>query len=54
MRFDKKFEAVINVPNEFDYNRILIPPMIIQPFIENAIKHGFANKTDKGIIKYHL
>jgi ligand-binding sensor domain-containing protein len=51
MRFDKKFETVINVPNEFDYNRILIPPMIIQPFIENAIKHGFANKTEKGIIK---
>jgi len=51
MRFDKKFEAFINVPNEFDYNKILIPPMIIQPFIENSIKHGFANKLDKGLIK---
>lgn len=51
MRFDKKFEAIINLPNEFDYNQILIPPMIIQPFIENSIKHGFVNKLDKGLIK---
>lgn len=51
MRFDKKFETLINVPNEFDYNKILIPPMIIQPFIENSIKHGFANKLDKGLVK---
>ncbi|OFX83787.1 MAG: hypothetical protein A2W99_03135 [Bacteroidetes bacterium GWF2_33_16] len=51
MRFDKKFEIIINVPNEFDYNQILIPPMIIQPFIENSIKHGFANKIEKGLIR---
>ncbi|MGE0088316.1 MAG: histidine kinase, partial [Bacteroidales bacterium] len=51
MRFDKKFEAIINLPNEFDYNQILVPPMIIQPFIENSIKHGFVNKLDKGLIK---
>ena len=27
-------------------NKILIPPMIIQPFVENAIEHGFKNDSE--------
>ena len=34
------FEYVINTNFEFDSEEILIPPMLIQPFIENSIKHG--------------
>jgi sensor histidine kinase YesM len=29
----------------------MIPPMIIQPYVENAIKHGILPKGDNGSIK---
>jgi len=51
MRFDKKFEADIILPTDSENLKILIPPMIIQPYIENSIKHGFANINKGGKIK---
>ncbi len=36
-----RFEYEIIVDLETELNFIQIPPMLIQPFIENAIKHGF-------------
>lgn len=51
MRFDKKFELLVNVPSELEHTKILIPSMILQPYIENSIKHGFAFKESGGIIK---
>lgn len=51
MRFDKKFELVINMPGEIENTKVLIPSMILQPYIENSIKHGFAFKESGGIIK---
>jgi sensor histidine kinase YesM len=45
--FDLKIESFLNV----DSNNILIPPVIIQPFVENAILHGFSKPMDeKGFI----
>ena len=51
MRFDKKFDLEIYVPNDVENTKILIPSMILQPFIENSIKHGFAFKESGGKIK---
>lgn len=34
--------------NNISFDEILIPPMLIQPFVENAIKHGFKNIDRKG------
>lgn len=47
-RFDDKFEFYLNVSNDVDANSLLIPSMIIQPFLENAIKHGIRHLTGKG------
>lgn len=48
IRYSNKFEYQITCDlNEFD---VEIPPMLIQPFIENAIKHGLANRADKGLL----
>lgn len=40
LRFDKSFEYTINTDQKIDLEAIEIPPMIAQPFIENAIEHG--------------
>ncbi len=42
----KGFTYNITVDPGIDVERNLIPPMIIQPFIENAIWHGLANKKE--------
>ncbi len=43
-RFDNTFQYKINYPEKTDIQKIVIPPMIIQPFLENAILHGLATK----------
>lgn len=43
-RFEDNFEYTISVPDEVDLSEFIIPSMIIQPFVENAIKHGLMHK----------
>lgn len=50
LRFKNKFDYVINLDDKIDPDKIEIPPLLIQPFIENSIEHGFKNKLDKGEI----
>jgi tetratricopeptide (TPR) repeat protein len=52
LRFDQRFDFLIRVADDVDEEFTEIPPMLIQPFVENAIKHGIANKIDgQGIIQ---
>lgn len=44
LRFGDEFKFVIKVDDEIDVDHLLLPPMIIQPFIENALKHGLLHK----------
>ena len=50
LRFDGRFNFVIEIDDEIDMEDIYLPPMLIQPFIENAIKHGIKGKEGKGLI----
>lgn len=42
LRFDNRFEYFIEVDEKIDPSNILIPPMLAQPLIENAIEHGLS------------
>jgi sensor histidine kinase YesM len=37
-----------------DLKTTLIPPLILQPFVENSIKHGFKDDDTAGILKISL
>lgn len=49
LRFQGKFEYEIEVDEEIDYD-VGIPPMLIQPHVENAILHGLKPKKEKGYL----
>lgn len=40
VRFPDKFNYNIQVQPDFDLEEVILPPMIGQPFVENAIEHG--------------
>ena len=44
LRFDGKFDYTIS--GDAEAYSIQVPPLILQPFIENAIWHGILNKED--------
>jgi LytS/YehU family sensor histidine kinase len=48
LRFDKKFEYIIKVSPEVNADSIEVPPLIIQPYVENAIWHGLLHKEVSG------
>lgn len=50
LRFKDKFEYEIQTDTRLDPTAISIPPMLIQPYIENAIWHGLMHK-DTGVGK---
>lgn len=50
MRYADVFEYKITVDEALDVEETMIPPMLIQPFVENAIEHGFRNITHKGLL----
>ncbi|MDA3952732.1 MAG: tetratricopeptide repeat protein [Bacteroidales bacterium] len=47
LRLDNKLEYNIEINSELDTVEITIPPMLIQPFIENSIEHGILKKKDQ-------
>lgn len=47
-RFRDKFEYTIAIDEELNKEMIQLPPMLIQPYIENAVWHGLRYKEDKG------
>jgi hypothetical protein len=47
-RFSDKFTYEIKVDNDIDRYDLKIPPMLIQPHLENAINHGLFPKKSKG------
>ncbi len=51
LRFVYPFNYQIDTLDNIDIKDILIPPMLTQPFVENAIEHGIKSLGDKGKIE---
>ncbi|MFD2915697.1 tetratricopeptide repeat-containing sensor histidine kinase [Psychroserpens luteus] len=47
-RFQDKFDYDITVNEDVVVGEYQIPPMLLQPYIENAVWHGLRYKTEKG------
>jgi len=47
---NNNFTHKISIDEGIDPENILLPPMLTQPFIENAIRHGLKNKKEGGVI----
>jgi len=54
LRFGDKIDYKIEVANDIDKNDILIPPLMIQPALENSIVHGLmpCNQNGKLLLKF--
>jgi LytS/YehU family sensor histidine kinase len=50
LRFDNKFDYEISLSENLVPETIYIPPLLIQPFAENAILHGIVHKNGNGTI----
>lgn len=53
-RFRDKFDYEIKVDDNVNVEEIQIPPMLIQPYIENAVWHGLRYKNEKGKLLLHF
>ncbi|MBI2968756.1 MAG: histidine kinase [Bacteroidetes bacterium] len=51
LRFENRFEYSIFLSQDIDAGFLHIPPMIIQPFVENAIMHGLLNLETCGFMR---
>ncbi len=54
LRFKNAFDYSITFVNTIDINTVFIPPMLIQPFAENAIWHGLMHKKGIGSLEIQL
>ncbi len=51
IRYPEMIEFNVSVDDDIDVEATLIPPMLAQPFIENAIEHGLKAKETTGMIE---
>ena len=50
-RFKEKFDYTFTVDEDINTESFLIPPMLIQPYIENAVWHGLRYKEEKDCLR---
>ena len=49
-RFKDKFDYTISVDEQLKLSEYVIPPMLLQPYVENAVWHGLRYKEEKGTL----
>lgn len=54
LRFSDKFKFELRLSPDIQGDFIDIPPMLIQPFVENAIWHGLHHKQGEGVLRVDI
>lgn len=54
LRFEEKLSYQINVDESLDTEEMIIPAMILQPIVENAVNHGLFHKKENGNITIYF
>jgi hypothetical protein len=54
LRFEERFNFNLLIDEDLIFRRAMIPPMITQPFIENAIEHGQLHTIEEGMIQIEM
>ncbi|MES1225130.1 MAG: histidine kinase, partial [Bacteroidota bacterium] len=54
-RFEDQFDYRINIDPTLDLHQINLPPLLLQPYIENSIRHGIKYKPEgDGLIQINV
>ncbi|MCD6346714.1 MAG: histidine kinase [Bacteroidales bacterium] len=54
LRFSDKFDVEISIDPEIETHIVKIPPMLLQPYLENAILHGLQLIKHRGLLKISI
>lgn len=53
-RFSDRLSAEVDVPEQEDIRETPVPPMVLQPLVENALRHGIAPSENGGTIRVRI
>ncbi len=53
-RFSDKFDYTIHISDKVKLDAYKIPPMLIQPYVENAVWHGLRYKKERGFLHINI
>jgi ligand-binding sensor domain-containing protein/two-component sensor histidine kinase len=51
LRFEERLSYTIVVGKDIDADQLLLPSMLVQPLVENAIRHGIMHRTEGGKVE---
>lgn len=54
LRFEDNFKFDLELADNISVNGTMVPPLILQPYIENAIKHGLLNRGKGGKLSLRI
>lgn len=54
LRFEDKLDYVFEIEDDANSDIVKIPTMLIQPYVENALKHGLLHKKDNRILEIFI
>ncbi len=47
LRYGQMFSYTIDIDEKLDTKLVHVPPLLLQPYVENSIRHGFTNLKDR-------
>ncbi|MBE3595535.1 MAG: histidine kinase [Hydrogenibacillus sp.] len=53
-RFPGRYAIQVEIEPGIDTGRIVLPPMTVQPLVENSIRHGLAERTENGEVRLSI